>query len=276
MVMAAAVLCAILAFVILVARLRSGRRSPAADAKNQAHEFLASTRTAQSFDQVNQPTLSEAVRLEDRPVNNMTFDVVYRDADGEVSARRIEIASVSQNYGVIYVDAWCHLRRSERTFRPERMIELSSALTGELVASPAETLIQFANRKRVSGSGLDPAIKRAHRGLLSLIWLARADHDVSQAEVEIMLGYIKDRGLLEEADGPAQDWKEWAARHWIDGQRPTFEEALNAKRMMTHSGREESLCAEYAERILAAQPAALSKTVAKRIGRLGLKRLATP
>lgn len=196
--------------------------------------------------------------------------MVYRDADGELTARRIDVESVLRNFDTNYVDAWCHLRRAQRTFRLERILEISSALTGEVLYPPGSALLKFLREASDPGPDFKSVISKGRRGLLCLIWLARTDYDVSEAETEVMLSYLVERAQLGVKGNPLDDWKKSAARQWIDSQRPTLEDALGAIALMSHRGQEKAMCAAYAKQIVDIQPPELVQKVQARVVKLGL------
>lgn len=218
---------------------------------------------------VPMPVLEDAAKTASRPVNSLTFDLIYRDANGEVSARRIDIEEVSRNFDAYYIEAWCHLRRAGRSFRVDRIIELASAETGEVMRPPVEGLRRYIREQNDPGPDFGSVIGKAKKGLAVLIWIARADNDISEREADILVAYIFERDAMGARSKGERVWKEAAARSWIDYQRPTMEDAAGARATMAFSGKEDALCARFIEQLVACQPEDTAGKVAGRAKRLG-------
>ena len=64
------------------------------------------------------------------------FMLEYSDEDGEVTERTIRVIGVRAWQNVVYVTADCSLRRAQRTFRPDRMLQLIDSRTKDKIYDP--------------------------------------------------------------------------------------------------------------------------------------------
>lgn len=168
-----------------------------------------------------------------------THFIEYADAYGEITERPIRVKSVYQESatGIVYISAHCGLRDEERTFRVDRMMRVKDLTADVYVSSP---FLHFANhpgfvvrgspnqakmpyRDNVSPQIVTPAthdrvLARSQAGLLGLIWLAAADGEVSEPEMEVLFAWIAFRSSP--AGRAAEEWSQEAARVWIRKQHP--------------------------------------------------------
>lgn len=72
------------------------------------------------------------------------FDMIYGDASGEVTRRRIAVLSISRDIPPL-IEAWCFLRNEQRRFRPDRIRQLVDLETGEIIDDPVR---HFAPQRR--------------------------------------------------------------------------------------------------------------------------------
>jgi hypothetical protein len=64
------------------------------------------------------------------------FLLEYSDEDGAITERTIRVVAVRAWQNVVYVTADCSLRRAQRTFRPDRMLQLIDSRTREQIYDP--------------------------------------------------------------------------------------------------------------------------------------------
>jgi hypothetical protein len=76
-----------------------------------------------------------------------TFLILYQDIDDNVTSRKITIKKIQQEGRAVYIKAYCHLRKENRTFRRDRIIgDITDTDTGE-VLSP-EILVPFKRKRK--------------------------------------------------------------------------------------------------------------------------------
>lgn len=154
------------------------------------------------------------VRGRDRSAGWAGF-AVYRDAQGEISERRITCRKLS-GYGMIeLVHAFCHEREESRSFRVDRFEELVDLSTGELL-DPVEHF--EALRRQGALLMIDKALTSL---ALILVFMARCDgeyHPLERDALEhcfarYMLRFGGDDAdierLLSRCDSLAPDWKDF-------------------------------------------------------------------
>lgn len=218
------------------------------------------------------PSLASAVKDTSRAPDKWTYDIVYVDADGGPSSRRIDVHEIYGSPAMIYINAYCHLRRGKRTFRTDRIHEMSEAATGELIEDPCAYLYAIIQERSDGGSAFRSVIQRARKGLCVLVWCALADNDLSVEEMEVLLDYIEARDRL--GNGGERDWKRPAAAAWIEGLFPRKYDAQEAVKKFTKDGKEAQLVAEFAGKILEIQRNHEKRTsVKRRFAQLGFKGL---
>jgi hypothetical protein len=181
------------------------------------------------------------------PRAGFTHWIEYADALGEVTSRSIRVLSVQREAytGILYVTAYCGLRHEERTFRADRMLRLSELPSGRAVAAAAAYFaaypgVSVARRDEILGWPAPPdpyaglsipktherVMERARGGLRGLIWLAAADGEMSESEIEVLLDWVAFRAAAGR-QGP-QAWSREAARIWIRNERPIFADTRTA------------------------------------------------
>jgi hypothetical protein len=77
----------------------------------------------------------------------VAVDIDYRDAKGERSQRYVEAYTLIEKGKLLYLQGFCHLKQSMRTFRVDRIRELIDAETGEVPDDPAQWLRARALRR---------------------------------------------------------------------------------------------------------------------------------
>lgn len=134
------------------------------------------------------------------------FFLSYEDANGLKSRRRITLKrSYRAADGDVYIDAWCHERQDERTFRASRMVELVDLGTGEVIDGALDFFL--AREQETPEGRVARALAMAESELLALVFIARADGSMRAAErapivalaVERAAGVAVDPALLDKA-----------------------------------------------------------------------------
>lgn len=54
--------------------------------------------------------------------DNLTLEIEYAKNDFEKSTRTISDVTISDEYGVGYISAYCHMREEQRTFKMSRIV----------------------------------------------------------------------------------------------------------------------------------------------------------
>ena len=66
----------------------------------------------------------------------------YEDSDGNMTERIISVHSIEQTEPLL-LRAWCHLRKGDRSFFPERMVDCIDHETGEIIQDPVRWFAQM-------------------------------------------------------------------------------------------------------------------------------------
>lgn len=74
------------------------------------------------------------------------FRVKYRDFHGTLTERNIRFIAVNKETGVLMIEAFCELKKEERTFRADRIQECVNLSTGEMIENPVEYFESFYNQ----------------------------------------------------------------------------------------------------------------------------------
>lgn len=186
-----------------------------------------------------------------RPVSALTLDIAYRDAKDTPSWRRIDVKGLSEFGEYLYLEAWCHLRADNRSFRIDRIAEIVTPETGEVIYDVPAFLARFTKEQLAPGRDQASVMSRARTGLVPLIWIARADYQLSDSEMDLLVSYVADRNLLSGSRYLTAEWNRALVRRWIEAQTPTLENARGAIAGMTKDGREKELVAKYAAQLVA-------------------------
>ncbi|OYW65503.1 MAG: hypothetical protein B7Z40_12110 [Bosea sp. 12-68-7] len=173
-------------------------------------------------------------------------DIEYADADGVVTNRRVTIREASFEGSALYIRGFCHARGAERTFRADRILRLFLAKTGA-PADPEIYCAALVPPERRPDPEHDAVMSRCRGALLPLIWIARADRDISSDETEILLGFIAARLQMGRASLASQRWDRQRAAIWIHDARPTLADSLGALARISPTGREGQLIRQTAE-----------------------------
>jgi hypothetical protein len=222
-------------------RDRLDHRPPIAD-RSDARRAEAGAAAAAS-----RPLLPSARRAPESG-DNLRYRIHYADVDGVVTERSIRLIAVQREYGRAYIVAHCALRDAERSFRADRILAAWHD-DGRKIAAPFEFFAALSLTASDGGPDFTSALAKARPGLLVLIWIARADRDLSEAEIETALDYVAARQSLgRKAAG--QEWSRAIAGTRVEAIQPTFNEAAGALSRLAFGGREAALVREFADRIV--------------------------
>ncbi|MAY63971.1 MAG: hypothetical protein CML29_17345 [Rhizobiales bacterium] len=214
--------------------------------------------------------MGESVRDPNRPNVPGTYDIIYEDADRVFTARRIEVFGIYGAPDQSYIDAYCHLRRGDRTFRSDRILDMADAVTGELIRDPVGAIHAMIKEENDPGPDFRSVMQKARKGLAALVWAARADRHLSADEMTVLLDYIEARDGMTGEGG--RDWKRRVADAWLDDYRPLKSEAVDAVSSFTKDGREGELVRSHAVKMLAVQNDEAERSgVERRLTQLGIK-----
>lgn len=119
------------------------------------------------------------------PVPSSGYWIVYEDARGDESERRIAVRKVRPSVPVA-LTAWCYEREAYRTFLVERMLEVAMLDTGEIIEDPRRHFLDLI--------GEDP-LAQAIGGLRPLLdilsFVARADGELAYREAEALADFVE-------------------------------------------------------------------------------------
>lgn len=182
-----------------------------------------------------------------------TFEIVYRDPYGAVAERRIHVKRLFRVGDRIFLVARCALRQRERTFRADRIQRLVTE-AGRAIASPVQFFDRMAPETIAEPQSHKRTMTKVKPGLQALLWIARTDHEIDEAEEAILLSYIDQRvaigrGKLDHS------WERSLALSWIYDAAPTRGECLSAVGRMSGGSPEAALLKDHAERIVASSGA---------------------
>lgn len=170
------------------------------------------------------------------PIGAPRYLIEYGDAYGEISEREISVLAIAEEpiTGLLYVNAYCHLRDDDRTFRVDRMLRVARLPSMQVIISLAAHFRALA--EDLPGGmqwwgGLSPeqlavradhgkVMDRARPGLNALIWLALADGEISEPEMSVLYDWIEYRAAVRDA---RLSWDRDLARGYIREARPTMD-----------------------------------------------------
>lgn len=196
-------------------------------------------------------------RPADPAVSGMVFDIEYVDADGVVTSRRVRLRNVYPGPEGLYFDAYCEMRRGDRTFIAHRVAQMIT-ISGEQINYPAsflEALVKWPNNDRRSVDFDTPPEAAEHRlvmgrarpGLVLLVWTARADDGLAEDEIGVIFDYIRRRAALHPG---ASVWSEERARVFLRSFRPTLQEAIDVAGAIVKRPAERALVVEFLRRMV--------------------------
>lgn len=159
---------------------------------------------------------AEAQDVPDDEIIGAHFFLDYQGADGARSTREIIVRKVERSGRVLRVGAVCLLRKTTRVFRVDRMRLLVHGRTGEIIddiagffakiappegaadvpavmpRSPARPLPAAPAPARLDRSARDALRAHVCPAAIALMYMARADHDLADAEVAVVADLIED------------------------------------------------------------------------------------
>ncbi|MGE5546244.1 MAG: WYL domain-containing protein [Solirubrobacterales bacterium] len=118
-------------------------------------------------------------------VAGLALGIVYLNAAGKETRRRITVRSVSSRGEVQQLYAYCHEREALRQFRVDRIKELLVLATGEVIEDPKAFFDGL--------SGRDPtaeALSGVRHALQILTFLARCDGHFHPAELSEIMEFV--------------------------------------------------------------------------------------
>lgn len=131
--------------------------------------------------------------------------IIYEDSKGNRSSRRITINGIKEKNGARFIYAFCHERKAMRSFRADRIVEVTDLATGEI-----------HNKKKEIGAAISdvdekissPTIKavREHRDSLNIMaFLSRCDGRQHPAERDVMNEYMMKECFFDDLDSDFLD-----------------------------------------------------------------------
>lgn len=119
-------------------------------------------------------------------VSGLALLLDYASAKDERSQRLVTCRKICMRAGVPYLTAYCHFRKSLRSFRIDRICSISDPATGEVLGEGANYLSRFKPDEVADSPwmwGLNPRRRADLVALLStLIFVARCDKDYHPLE----------------------------------------------------------------------------------------------
>lgn len=183
-----------------IRRLRRGEAM--ADPVMEPPGFKARLPEKDEVDEIPKSNRSEhPPRGKDR--DGRAFIIVYRNANGDDSERRITVCYTYQERRQSYILAHCHERASVRCFRLDRISALYCGATGEALNPiksylepewiKAETKASTANDS-VRRRRTNPNLKQLRAALRVLMTLSRCDGHVHPLELDVVSAFLADVG----------------------------------------------------------------------------------
>lgn len=163
----------------------------------QYHSTLESTR--------EEPTYAAVTK---RALDKPRLRITYRDRHGEVTRRYVDV--ISYDLAVGSMEAYCQLRRAQRTFYFDSIQDAIDLETGEYVPDFPK---YFEDIYRQSPKyAIDQFADQHGDALFVLFCMAKADGKLMAKERRIILGYAQEHGLApDQEDGLMDEIKDWDA-----------------------------------------------------------------
>jgi hypothetical protein len=193
------------------------------------------------------------LRKHSAPLSERTlgvYDIEYGDHDGVITKRKISVTGVSATDVAVYVRAYCHLRDDERTFRAERMLE-ASKVGGSKISDPEIHFMDFVPANKRPDPEHDSVMKRVGSSLNCLIWIARADREITSDEAETLIAFINERNKISGTRASSMRWDANKAATFILDARPTLASASAAISRMSPAGRDYALIRTFSDKLVA-------------------------
>lgn len=179
--------------------------------------------------------------------------LTYVDSRSRPSSRQVSCTRLDDVKGVQYLFAWCLHRSAHRRFRLDRISEVSDVVSGETLGDGPSYFGRFAEW-RVQDSGLTWGLSfKQHAdlraGLIALMFMARCDKQVHEAELDVVEELATSFWLRSEilADLPSDD-----IRRAADRLAPDSESFFVALERVKHSPVLARIIVPYLERVMVA------------------------
>lgn len=113
----------------------------------------------QLLNELNIPINNTSLKTSEYDPTGRIFQINYRDRDGETTERKITVKRIYRENYRNYIEAYCHLRRDNRTFILERIEGyLIDTATGEMIDPDALSPLKTQQKQAVSGDELNTAL----------------------------------------------------------------------------------------------------------------------
>ncbi len=141
-----------------------------------------------------------AAQIADPAANDLvgqTWHFSYCNAAGDASERQVTIRSIGlSKTGAPTIAGFCHLRRTLRSFRCDRISAMTSLKTGEVIEDVSTFLsvtCGLTTTEKVASDGTKEVLTKCRDGLRALLFLAWSDGELHEEEIEAMLLYADRR-----------------------------------------------------------------------------------
>lgn len=124
---------------------------------------------------------------------NTIVQLTYCDAKNQQSVRKVTIKSLYQLFDGkdYFLDAFCHEKKAQRTFKLSRIVSLVDIETGEIFPNPVKYFMEKLNN---SPSGeVTQCFQKLEDEILVMTFVARADGYLRIKERNIIASYIEKR-----------------------------------------------------------------------------------
>ncbi|GAB6390931.1 MAG: hypothetical protein MdMp014T_0304 [Treponematales bacterium] len=112
--------------------------------------------------------------------------ITYEDANGFKSERDIEILNFEEYSGLLYINAFCHLRKEQRQFLADRVLSVETADCPH----PDPQKFFWRRYHQTPEYQTEKALSAHYDEILLLVFMARSDGKMMKNEREIVLRYI--------------------------------------------------------------------------------------
>jgi len=177
------------------------------------------------------------------------YDIEYADADGVITKRTIDVRDVAAKPWAMYITAWCHTKRSERTFRADRILAARQSGRTSPIHDIEQHFYAYVPEEDLPDPDHDAVMSRVQSGLDVLVWIAMADREITVDEEAILMEFIEERNVLAGAKFADAPWSKNKASILISTLRPTFNTAMGALGKISKTGRQYTLLKRYAHQI---------------------------
>ena len=113
------------------------------------------------------------------------YGIVYTDAKGRESNRRITVKSLNNQRSDLLVKAFCHERQAARSFKASRITQVVDLETGEVFDDAADLFSKY-----LSNDPTYETLRTCGPGLQVLTFMARCDDDFHYLEQDIIMEYV--------------------------------------------------------------------------------------